>query len=329
MAKQLMVKDRRGQMFLPGMTLSKVGAIPNKGLTKAQWEEAGDMLSHIHQTTLWWIGDWLTVGESRKWVHDDKYEGVKERFGIGYRTGRQAVWVSRAIEMSRRRDKLSWSHHQEVAPLTEPEQDHWLDLAEENGWSLRDLRKAIKAALPPPDLGEVEPGKFRVILADPPWDYSDSREDFVQYSGALDHYPTVATDKLCEMDVADKAASNSVLFLWATSPMLTDAFEVMEAWGFEYKAQFIWDKVKHNYGHYNSVRHELLLIGTRGSCPPQDKKLHDSVQSIERGEHSAKPDEFYGIIEAMYPSGPYIELFARRKRRRWKSWGNEANGSSD
>ena len=85
----------------------------------------------------------------------------------------------------------------------------------------------------------------------------------------------------------------------------------------------IWDKVKHNMGHYNSVRHEFLLVCTRGSCQPDERKLFDSVQTIERTEHSKKPEEFRQIIDTIYPYGSRIELFARRPSEGWEAWGNE------
>lgn len=322
MGKQLVTLDRKRQLYLPGFTLTSTGLIANKSVSQQEWEDAGEVLSHMHQTTLWWIGDWLTAGEDRKWVHDDKYEGVKDRFGIEEKTARNAVCISRAFEMSRRRDILYWSHHADVAGLPEHEQDFWLDRAIVEKWSSKELRKQIKAALPPPDLNEVKPGTYRVILADPPWQYSDQLIE--GYGAAEHHYPTVSTEKLCMMEVAAKAADSCVLFLWTTSPILPEALQLCAAWGFEYKSQFIWDKVKHNYGHYNSVRHELLLIATHGSCTPDSKKLRDSVQTIERDDkHSRKPDQFYEIIEEMYPNGPYLELFAREKRKGWKAWGNE------
>ena len=107
----------------------------------------------------------------------------------------------------------------------------------------------------------------------------------------------------------------------------------MNAWGFEYKASFIWDKVHHNYGHYNSVRHEFLLICTRGSCLPQNKKLDDSVISIERtAEHSEKPPHFRKLIDKMYPPKGIdrVELFARGKvPGHWRVWGKEAQHAND
>lgn len=170
--------------------------------------------------------------------------------------------------------------------------------------------------------------KYRVIYADPPWKYGDERTGLVGYSAAVDHYPTMSISELQALPVKELAQDNSVLFLWATSPLLPDALSLIEAWGFTYKSSFIWDKVKHNVGHYNSVRHELLLIATRGSCTPDVKKLFDSVQVIERTDkHSEKPEEFRQIIDTLYPSNgnDRIELFRRGSAPEgWKVWGNES-----
>jgi N6-adenosine-specific RNA methylase IME4 len=107
---------------------------------------------------------------------------------------------------------------------------------------------------------------------------------------------------------------------------LKESFQVIDAWGFEYKTSFVWDKVKHNMGHYNSVRHEFLLVCTKGSCTPDVQKLFDSVQTIERTKHSEKPEEFRKIIDTIYPNGKRIELFSRKKVDGWESFGNELPG---
>jgi N6-adenosine-specific RNA methylase IME4 len=164
--------------------------------------------------------------------------------------------------------------------------------------------------------------RYRVVYADPPWPYRDARSGST--TGATDHYPTMPLPEICALPIERIAEDNAVLFLWVTSPMLEDAFPVINAWGFKYKASFVWDKVRHNMGHYNSVRHELLLICTRGSCVPDDSTLYDSVQSIERTEHSRKPEEFRAIIDALYPRGKRIELFARGAADGWDVWGYEA-----
>ena len=165
-------------------------------------------------------------------------------------------------------------------------------------------------------------GKYRVIYADPPWQYSNAQPEY--HTEQADHYPLMSLQEICDLPVRELAPEDAVLFLWVTSPILRESFAVVDAWGFEYKAAFVWDKVKHNMGHYNSVRHELLLICVRGSCPPDEQKLFDSVQSIERGAHSEKPEEFRKIIDTLYPHGPRIELFSRGDvPKPWKRWGNE------
>jgi N6-adenosine-specific RNA methylase IME4/ParB-like chromosome segregation protein Spo0J len=171
--------------------------------------------------------------------------------------------------------------------------------------------------------GALPDATCRVIYADPPWSYGNS--GLAEYGHAKTHYPPMSIAELCKMPVRAAADGDSVLFLWVTSPMLEDAFAVINAWGFSYKTSFVWDKVKHNFGHYNSVRHEFLLIATRGSCTPDSKKLVDSVQSIERSEkHSEKPAEFRRIIEGMYPNGKRIELFARSTAKGWDRWGDQS-----
>ena len=167
-------------------------------------------------------------------------------------------------------------------------------------------------------------GKYRVIYADPPWKYGDSRGD-LPYGPAENHYPPMTIAELCALEIP--ADENAVMFLWTTSPMLEDAFKVINAWKFKYRTSMVWDKDAHNFGHYVSVRHELLLICVRGSCLPDSKKLLPSVVKIKRKEHSRKPEEFRQMIDQMYSYGTRIELFAREKVANWDSWGNEAKQS--
>ncbi len=165
-------------------------------------------------------------------------------------------------------------------------------------------------------------GKFRVIYADPPWSYGNTQPDY--HTEQRDHYPVMPLSDICAMPVKEWAEEDAVLFLWVTSPILEESFQVIKAWGFKYKSSFVWDKVHHNMGHYNSVRHEFLLVCVRGSCQPDVRKLFDSVQSIERTGHSKKPDEFYDIIETIYTHGDRLEVFARRPRDGWKAYGNQS-----
>lgn len=177
-------------------------------------------------------------------------------------------------------------------------------------------RENIEKKVPAPT------GKYRVIYADPPWSYGNTMPDYA--TEQRDHYPVMAMSDICALPVKTWAEDDAVLFLWVTSPILEESFQVIRAWGFKYKASFVWDKVHHNMGHYNSVRHEFLLVCVRGSCQPDVRKLFDSVQSIERTEHSKKPDEFYNIIETLYTHGDRLEMFSRRPREGWKAYGNQS-----
>ena len=176
----------------------------------------------------------------------------------------------------------------------------------------------------------IPKGKHRVIYADPPWWYATPQHSKTEQATVLkSHYPSMKIDEICALPIKDMAADDAVLFLWTTSPLLFEAAKVIEAWGFKYKASIIWDKVKHNVGHYVSVRHEFLLICTRGSCPKDSEKLADSVVVMERTEHSAKPEVFRNMIDEMYEpvKGDRVELFARADLpKHWKAWGNQ-NGN--
>ena len=191
-----------------------------------------------------------------------------------------------------------------------------------------EAQRQIKKAQVADKVAALPAGKYRVIYADPPWKYNDTQGGSISdsYGAAEKHYPSMSLSELSALPIPSMSQDNAVLFLWATSPLLPDALKLGDAWGFKYKAAFIWDKVKHNMGHYNSVRHELLLICTKGSCTPDVAQLFDSVQSIERThKHSEKPEEFRAIIDTLYPHGPRIELFRRGVAPNgWTVWGNEA-----
>lgn len=182
------------------------------------------------------------------------------------------------------------------------------------------IQKARSGTVNPPYPIELVK-KYKVIYADPPWQYGGSMN--ITYGTADKHYPTMSLDDICNIPIKDITEINAVLFLWATSPQLPEALTVISAWGFEYKASFVWDKIKHVMGHYNSVRHEFLLVATHGSCTPEVMKLYDSVISEERSEHSAKPETFRQIIDTIYPYGNRIELFARKKTEGWDVYGNQ------
>jgi len=166
--------------------------------------------------------------------------------------------------------------------------------------------------------------KYPVIYADPPWQYNHSETDSRKIEN---HYPTMSLNDICDMPVNDLAAKDSILFLWTTSPKLEDGLKVLNSWGFKYTTCAVWDKQKKGLGYYFRQNHELLLIGKKGSIPtPDPENRPDSVVSIPKSNHSAKPTEFHKIIERMYPEFSRIELFCRKPQKKWEVWGNQKNG---
>jgi N6-adenosine-specific RNA methylase IME4 len=164
--------------------------------------------------------------------------------------------------------------------------------------------------------------KYRVVYIDPPFEYEF---DSPLFKASKDHYPTMKIAEIKNLPIERIAEKNSVLFFWSPSPLIEKSLEIINHWKFEYKSMFVWDKVKHNMGHYNSVRHEILLIAVKGKCLPDTDKLFDSVVMIERlKNHSEKPKEFRELIERMYVAGNRIELFSRGKTDKWDRWGYEA-----
>jgi N6-adenosine-specific RNA methylase IME4/ParB-like chromosome segregation protein Spo0J len=170
--------------------------------------------------------------------------------------------------------------------------------------------------------------KYPIVYADPAWTFHLYGPDAPRV--AERHYPTMTTDAICALAVANLTTPDAVLFLWAPAPLLTDALNVMTAWGFEYVTNMVWVKDKIGVGHWVRNRHELLLIGRRGDFPtPEPADRPDSVIEAPRREHSQKPDEAYELIERMYPELPKIELFARQRRPGWEVWGNEVTATDD
>ena len=167
----------------------------------------------------------------------------------------------------------------------------------------------------------IPAGQFNVIYADPPWQYSNSGFD----ESAQKKYPTMSDDELYELieKLNPLFAENAVLFLWVTNPFLWVGHQLIEAWSFEYKTDLVWIKNKGpSMGWFTQSRHEHLFIATRGEgMHPEFRPISWFEAPVTR--HSKKPELIYETIEKMYPNGKYLELFARNKRDRWESWGNE------
>lgn len=277
-----------------------------------EWEEVGRALGRVESGRQWWTGDWLDQGERN---YGEAYAQGMDATGLAYSTLNSCRWVASRFEFVRRRTSLSWRHHEVVAADEPEDQDHWLDQAEEHGWTVRELRKARRPEPPAPPKGT-----YSIIYADPPWEYDFSPTDSRRIEN---QYPTLSADEIAGLKLPT-IAPNAVLFLWATAPKLREALQVVEAWGFTYKTHAVWDKVKIGMGHWFRGRHELLLVATRGnfSPPPEDQRV-SSVLNGERSVHSQKPSQVADWIDAWWPALPKVELFARAGRQGWESWGNE------
>ena len=165
--------------------------------------------------------------------------------------------------------------------------------------------------------------RYAVVYADPPWTWrehvSDSRK-------VQNQYPTMTIDAICEMDVPSICADAAILYLWACASNLDEGLAVMEAWGFEYKTTMVWVKPSIGLGAYVRTQHEVLFIGLRGEFPaPAPADRPGSVVEAPTTDHSAKPHEFYDLIERMHPGMAKVELFARNARDGWDAWGNESD----
>ena len=172
--------------------------------------------------------------------------------------------------------------------------------------------------------------KYKIIYADPPWRYSAKK---VQ-GAAENHYPTMSIEELCALPVADLAAPDSALFLWATFPQLPEALRLIEAWGFTYKSvAFVWlkknkkaDSWFYGLGFWTRGNAEICLLATRGHPKRANAGVHQVILShIE--EHSKKPEEARSRIVRLMGDVPRIELFARSRAPGWDVWGNEAADS--
>jgi N6-adenosine-specific RNA methylase IME4 len=174
-------------------------------------------------------------------------------------------------------------------------------------------------------LEDLPDRKYGVIYADPEWQWEPYSRETGMDRAAANHYPTNPTNTIMQRKVADIAADDCALFLWATVPMLPQALAVMSAWGFEYKSHFIWSKDKIGTGYWNRNQHELLLVGTRGNVPaPSPGTQWPSVIEAPITKHSEKPERFAELVESYFPVLPKIELNRRgAPRDGWDAWGNE------
>ncbi|MEO0991299.1 MAG: MT-A70 family methyltransferase [Pseudomonadota bacterium] len=179
----------------------------------------------------------------------------------------------------------------------------------------------------------LEGGTFGTVLADPPWRFVNRTGKVAPEHKRLSRYPTLTTDDICALPVAEHLDEPAHCYLWVPNALLPDGLRVLDAWGFEYKSNIIWHKIRKDGGsdgrgvgfYFRNVT-EILLFGTRGknarTLPPGRSQVN-MLQTRKR-EHSRKPDEQYDLIEDC-SWGPYLELFGRGVRKGWTVWGNQAD----
>ncbi len=179
-------------------------------------------------------------------------------------------------------------------------------------------------------------GQFGTILADPPWQFMNRTGKMAPEHRRLLRYPTMTLQDIINLPVAELALSQSHLYLWVPNALLAEGLEVMKQWGFTYKTNLVWYKIRKDGGpdgrgvgfYFRNVT-ELVLFGTRGSLRTlQPGRRQVNIMSSRKREHSRKPDEQYALIEQCSP-GPYLELFARHPRAGWRQWGNEIAAEAD
>jgi len=169
------------------------------------------------------------------------------------------------------------------------------------------------------------------ILADPPWQFQNRTGKMAPEHKRLSRYATLTLEEIKEIPVSTAAADKSHLYLWVPNALLAEGLGVMEAWGFKYKTNIVWHKIRKDggpdgrgVGFYFRNTTELLLFGVRGSLRTLEKgRTQVNILKTRKREHSRKPDEQYDIVESCSP-GPYLELFARGPRKGWYCWGNES-----
>lgn len=180
------------------------------------------------------------------------------------------------------------------------------------------------------DLTFKAKGPYATILADPPWQFQNRTGKVAPEHRRLLRYPTMELKEIMQLPVARLAAARSHLYLWCPNALLAEGLKVMSAWGFTYKSNLVWYKIRKDGGpdgrgvgfYFRNVT-ELLLFGIRGRMRTlKPGRTQVNILRTRKREHSRKPDEIYDIIEACSPR-PRLELFARFPRRGWHQWGNE------
>ena len=179
----------------------------------------------------------------------------------------------------------------------------------------------------------LEDQKFATLMADPPWRFTNRTGKVAPEHKRLARYPTMKLEDICNLQIANNLEDTAHCYLWVPNALLPDGLKVLESWGFTYKSNIIWHKIRKDGGsdgrgvgfYFRNVT-EVLLFGTRGKNARtlQPGRTQVNLFQTRKREHSRKPEEQYDIIESC-SWGPYLELFGRGKRKNWTVWGNQAD----
>ncbi|MDP2884800.1 MAG: MT-A70 family methyltransferase [Ignavibacteria bacterium] len=189
----------------------------------------------------------------------------------------------------------------------------------------------LKKSTPSQDfLAGIGNRQFGTILADPPWRFQNRTGKVAPEHRRLSRYGTLSLQEIKELPIPVVAGKKSHLYLWVPNALLDEGLAVMKAWGFKYKTNIVWHKVRKDggpdgrgVGFYFRNTTEIVLFGIRGNIRTlKPGRRQVNIIRTRKREHSRKPDELYEIIEACSP-GPYLELFARGEREKWVQWGNQ------
>ncbi|MCW2226998.1 MT-A70 family methyltransferase [Bradyrhizobium elkanii] len=280
----------RGDLGLPGI-VTRVGLDLPTDLDFSAWSEIGNTLRGVEGAIQWWIGDWLNFGEKK---YGETYSQAIDATEYTYQSLADAKWVSEKFGFSDRSENLSWTHHRVAAGTPDP--GALLSLAEQNGWSVRELRNEVNKRKAAKRLGSptsedgtctvadllalIERGvKFSTIYADPPWLYDNQ----ATRASTENHYGGMTIAELCDLPIRDLVTDDGHLHLWTTNAFLFECPKIFDAWGFEFRSSYVWTKPQMGIGNYWRNSHEILLTAIRGDAKRFNDHSLMSWGSFDRG----------------------------------------------
>lgn len=315
---------------LPGRTSAVALDLPD-GLTFDEWRGIGETLKGVEKSLMWWIGDWLCFGERR---YGETYSQAIDATEKSYSALSTAKSVAARFEVCRRRQNLSFAHHAEVAALPPEAADRLLKLAEDEGWSHKDLRAKVghakrlaKAISDPKPLED----SYSVVVIDPPWPMQKIEREVRPNQVGFD-YPTMEEDEIAALfqnELRPGMDANCHVFIWTTHRFLPMTLRLLEPLSADYVLTMVW----HKPGGFQPVglpqyNCEFVVYARAGTPKFADTKAFNCCFDAPRREHSRKPDEFYDLVRRV-TSGSRIDVFSREKREGFDQYGNQVDAFAE